>query len=388
MTIQATPGRDDNRRGGVVYMALELSARRWKVLFGCGGRTRGPIDVAAGDVERLLAAIVSAKVRFGVAEAAPVVSCYEAGRDGFWLDRALRARGIENLVVDSSSIEVPRRARRAKSDRLDVGKLLELLLRHGRGETGVWSVVRVPDENAEDVRRLTRELEHLKGERKRAITRMKSLLATVGVADAPLGGRAWETRWDAWLAAVRLWNGQPLPAYLRYDLSRQGRRLALVEVQIAEAKAERERLASEAREPAAQIAVRLQELKAIGPESAWVFAGELFGWRRFANRRELAAAAGLTPTPHASGDSRREQGLAKSGNGRVRTMLVEIAWCWLRYQPQSALSAWYRRRFADGGGRARRVGLVALARKLLVALWRYLGDGVLPDGAELKPARA
>jgi transposase len=379
-------------------MALELSWKTWKAMFWSGGRQRG-VDVPARDVAGLVGAVDTAKMRLGLPQEARVVSCYEAGRDGFWLDRALTAAGIENLVIDSSAIEVSRRARRAKSDGIDVGKLLALLRRHGAGEDGVFKVVRVPSEAAEDDRRASRELERLKKEKSQHRSRIKSLLALCGIACERVRGKGW----GEIVAGVRDWQGRPLPDGLAAELIREGERLALVESQmkaLAARRRERERAAEAARrgtaeargaarataDPAARTATELTRLKAIGPESSWVFAHEFFGWRTFANRREVAAAAGLTPTPYASGASQREQGLAKSGNRRVRAMVVEIAWLWLRYQPDSALSRWYRQRFAGGGVRARKVGIVALARKLLIALWRFVTDGVVPEGAVLKRA--
>jgi transposase len=308
------------------------------------------------------------------------VSCYEAGREGFWLDRALRADGIENLVVDSASIEVPRRARRRKTDRIDLVKLMALLLRWAAGERKAWSVVRVPSPEAEDARQLSRAIERLKAERGRHRARILSLLATQGLRLVVIGGR----KWDARVAALRTWDGQPLGRWLQRDLVDQGERLAQVEAQLKVLKAERDVLVAKSNTPTAVTARRLAELGAIAAESSFVFATELFSWRTFANRRELAGAVGLTGTPWATGDTLRDQGLSKAGNRRMRTMLIEIAWCWLRYQPMSALACWWRRRVANAGGRLRKVAIVALARKLLVALWRYLEHGLIPEGAVLK----
>jgi transposase len=309
-----------------------------------------------------------------------VISCYEAGRDGFWLDRALRANGIENLVVDSSSIEVPRRARRRKTDRIDLVKLMALLLRWADGERKAWSVVRVPSPEAEDVRQLSRAIERLKAERGRHRTRIQALLATQGIRLVCIGGAQWPKR----VAALRTWDGRPLGCWLQSDLVLEGARLAQVEAQLKALKEQRDALVATSNAPAAVKARRLAALGAIAAESSFVFATELFGWRTFANRRELAGAVGLTGTPWRTGDTVRDQGLSKAGNRRMRTMLVEIAWCWLRYQPDSALARWWRARFANAGGRTRKVAIVALARKLLVALWRYLEDGLVPEGAILK----
>jgi len=365
-------------------MALELSDRTWKVLFASPAGGRRERSVAARDVAALVGEIAAAKRRLGLSAQARVVSCYEAGRDGFWLDRALRANGIDNLVVDSSSIEVARRARRAKTDRVDLVKLMGLLLRWVAGERKVWSVVRVPDTQAEDIRQLSRSIERLKGEHGRHVTRIKALLATQGLKLARIGGADWGKR----VGELRCWDGSALGTWLQRDLVLEGERLAVVAEQLAALKAERDRLVKEGREAAAVKARELARLGAIASESSFVFATELFGWRTFANRRQLAGSVGLTGTPYNSGQSAREQGISKAGNKRMRTMLVEIAWCWLRYQPASALSRWWRERFANTGGRARRIAIVALARKLLVALWRYLERGVVPQGAHLKTRAA
>lgn len=384
MRSEATRDDETNVGGEVLYMALELSERTWKVLFASGAGRRREISVAARELGRLLEEIAAAKRRLGLSPQARVVSCYEAGRDGFWLDRALRANGIDNLVVDASSIEVPRRARRAKTDRVDLVKLMGLLRRFVGGEKKVWSVVRVPDADAEDVRQLSRTIERLKGEHGRHRSRIKALLATQGIKLARIGGRGWAER----VGELRRWDGSALGVWLQRDLVLEGERLALVAEQLGQLKAERDELVAQGREPAAVKARELARLGAIARESSFVFAAELFGWRTFANRRELAGSVGLTGTPFSSGESAREQGISKAGNKRMRTMLIEIAWCWLKYQPQSALSRWWRERFANAGGRTRRIAIVALARKLLVALWRYLEHGIVPEGAQLKTRAA
>ncbi len=378
MRSEAARAGESNVGGAVLYMALELSARSWKVLFRSGSGRQRERSVAAGEVARLLAEIAAAKQRLGLPPEARVVSCYEAGRDGFWLDRALRAEGIENLVVDSSSIEVPRRSRRKKTDRIDLFKLMGLLLRYVGGERTVWSVVRVPDAQVEDVRQLSRGIERLKTERRRHTMRIQSLLVKEGIRLALVGGRGWAGRVEA----------LQLGPYLTLELIQEGERLALVERQLAALKAEREKMVASSQSKIAVYTRRLRELGAVAQESSFVFSTELFGWRTFANRRELAGAVGITGTPFKSGEADREQGISKAGNRRMRTMLVEIAWCWLRFQRKSALSVWWQRRFGAGGKRTRRVGLVALARKLLVALWRYLEHGVVPEGATLKTLTA
>jgi transposase len=286
---------------------------------------------------------------------------------------------IRNLIVDASSIEVSRRARRAKTDRLDATKLVGMLIRYYDGETQVWSVVQVPSIEDEDMRHLHRQLCALQVARTRHMGRIGGLLATQGV-DMPIHADLLET-----LSAVRLWDGSPLPAGLCARVEREYVALQFVRQQIKDLVAERKRLI-ETSDHASVVKVRqLLKLRAIGPNSAWLFVMEFFAWRQFHNRRQVGGLAGLTPTPYQSGAESREQGISKAGNRRVRAMAIEIAWCWLRYQPNSELSRWYHDRFGHGGKRMRKVGIVALARKLLVALWRYLETGEIPAGAELKP---
>lgn len=371
---------NDSAADGVLYMALELSKAKWKVGF-TDGRKRRVVNVPGGELAGLWDALGEAKRKFGLAAGVRVVSCYEAGRDGFWLHRALLREGLENVVVDPASIEVNRRARRVKTDRVDVEGLLDKLRLHAAGER-VWNVVRVPDEAAEAGRQLHRELERLQSERGRQVNRIKALLFGQGVRLE----RVVLTDWAEQVAAFRTFDGQPLASDLQGELVRAGERLALLVRQIAELEAERERRVREAGEAHGPLAMvrRLRQLKGIGPVAAWVFVMEFFGWRGFRNGREVGALAGLTGSPYSSGATQREQGISKAGNRRVRRLAVEIAWLWLRYQPDSALSRWFRARFGGAGKRHRRVGIVALARKLLVALWRYLAHGVVPSGARLK----
>lgn len=372
--------RDDSAAGGVLYMALELSKAKWKVGF-TDGRRRRVVTVVGGELAGLWAALGEAKRKFGLAEGVRVVSCYEAGRDGFWLHRALLGAGVENVVVDPASIEVNRRARRVKTDRVDVECLLDKLRLYHGGER-VWKVVRVPDEAAEAGRQLHRELERLQGERARQVNRIKALLFGQGIRLE----RVVLTDWSGQVAGFRCFDGQPLAADLQGELVRAGERLALLVQQSGALEAERERRVREAGEADGPLAMvrRLRQLKGLGPVAAWVFVMEFFGWRAFRNGREVGALAGLTGSAYSSGATQREQGISKAGNRRVRRLAVEIAWLWLRYQPDSALSGWFRARFAGAGKRHRRVGIVALARKLLVALWRYLDSGMVPTGARLK----
>ena len=365
-----------------LYLAMELSNREWKLAFG-DGRQERQVTIPARDQARLRQAIAQAKAKLGLPAAAPIYSCYEAGRDGFWIHRLLEKIGVVNLVVDSASIEVNRRQRRAKTDRLDAQKLLTMLLRYRLyGETKLWSVVRVPSEADEARRRHHRNEERLKKERQQHLVRMKSLLVLNGV-NVPRLPKDWR--------AVRDWDGRPLPAEVLRELEQEQARLDIVVSQLKEleeARAQRLRTArKEAPAPAAERwALKLAELNGVGEDTAWKLAHEFFGWREFRNRRQVGGAAGLTGSPYSSGDSQREQGISKAGNARVRHLMTELAWRWLRFQSGSELARWYERRFGTGTKRMRRVGIVALARKLLVALWRYGAHGVIPQGVLIKAA--
>jgi transposase len=358
-----------------LYMALELSGAKWKVAIGDGKRAPSQHTLKAADVLGLLGVVEKAKKRCKLTGAVRVLSCYEAGCDGFWLHRWLLEQGIDNVVVDSSSIEVNRRARRAKSDGLDAAKLYEMLVRYAGGEQRVWRVVRVPTVEQEDARRLHRELERLNKERNAHLSRMRSLAVLHNVHLERIGGRGWGLR-------LEQLQGR-LPAALWQEIARESRRLELVTTQIAVVERSRKEQLEAMLKQGGPLAALLR-LRAIGVQSAWVLVRELFGWRQFGNRRELAGCVGVSPSAYDSGDSEQEQGISKAGNRRVRSLLVELAWLWLRYQPHSALSQWFARRFGSGGKRMRRIGIVALARRLLVALWRYLEQGVIPPGAQLK----
>jgi transposase len=365
-----------------LYMAMELSNKEWKLAFGDGHQER-LVGIPARDRERLRSAIAKAKVKLGLPEAAPTFSCYEAGRDGFWIHRMLEQMGVKNLVVDSASIEVNRRKRRAKTDRLDAKKLLAMLLRYRLyGEQKTWSVVRVPSEADENRRRHHRNEERLKKERKQHLVRIKSLLALHGVA---------VKRPPADWGTVRDWAGRPLPAELVRELEQEQARLGIAQTQLKTLEQDRlQRLRAAKKDPAAPAterwAVKLASVKGVGADTAWRLSHEFFGWREFRNRREVGAAAGLTGSPYSSGDSQRDQGISKAGNKRVRHLMTELAWRWLKFQPHSALARWYEQRFGGGTKRTRRVGIVALARKLLIALWLYGGQGVVPAGVALKAA--
>jgi transposase len=362
-----------------LYMAIELSNEKWMLGFSIGfGQQPRLRDMAARDLAGLVKEIRLAKERFGLLESTPVFSCYEAGRDGFWLHRYLQTQGVTNLVVDSASIEVNRRKRRAKTDRMDVGKLLTMLMRYQQGEKKVWSIVHVPSLEDEDQRQLHRELMAIKAERTHHINRIKGLLASQGVV------LSFNQDFLSRLEEVHLWNGSPLPAALHSRLEHEYERYELANRQIEQLEHSREEAVRTSTAPAVEQVRKLLRLKGIGMNSAWVYVMEFFSWRGFHNRREVGSLAGLTPTPYQSGESAKEQGISKAGNRRIRSMAIEIAWAWLRYQPDSQLSHWYQERFAQGGKRMRRIGIVALARRLLIDLWQYLETGVLPENACLK----
>ena len=361
-------------------LAFDLGNREWTLVFTTGfGQSPRERTIDARDLPTLATEIAEAKRRFALPASARVRSCYEAGRDGFWLHRALTQQGVDNLVVDSASIEVNRRARRAKSDHLDVRKLLTMLLRYDAGERRVWSVVRVPTPAEEDRRQVHRELMRTRRDRARVTNRIKGLLASQGVSLATLQD------FSTQLLTIRLWDGTPLLPGLLARLEREWAKVTLLTTQLRTLQAVRRKLLRSAEtDPAVAQVRQLLALRAIGPESAWLYVMEFFSWRQFHNRRQIGALAGLTPTPYQSGDVHHEQGISKAGNRHIRAMAIEIAWAWLHYQPTSALACWYNTRFGHGSSRVRKIGIVALARKLLIALWQYLETGVPPEGAVLK----
>lgn len=369
----------------VVYVAIEPSHKSWVIAAHLPtadkisrftvetGNARDPLALVGRLVDRV-------EQKLGCRPS--VVSCFEAGCDGFWLHRLLRQRGIHNLVLDAASIQVSRRSRRPKTDRLDAEAMIRVLLAYCRGETRVCSVVQVPTPEQEDARRPHRERERLVRERIQHVNRVQGLLATQGVR----GFRPMRRDWQQQLDQLRTGDGAPLPAHLAAEVRRERRRLALVLELLAEVEAVRDEVcaASEAGDP---IIHALLRLRGIGPNLAVVLAREVF-YRDFPNRRALAGFVGLAPSPYDSGAKRGDQGISKAGNTRARALLIEMAWLWLRYQPASALAAWFRERVGAVKGRVRRIAIVAVARKLLVSLWRYIHTGNPPPGAELKAAAA
>jgi transposase len=366
--------------GSVLQVAFELGWKVWKLGMSSGlGQRIWRTSVVAGDLSGLRRALERGRKELGLPAKCGVISCYEAGRDGFWLHRLLSSWGISNLVVDSSSIEVKRRQRRAKTDGLDVIKLVTMLARWVAGEREVWSVVRVPSVEEEDGRHLHRELRTLKQERTRLVNRIKGLLASQGVRVGKGRGGV-----PGSLSGLRTWEGKPLPEGLEGRTRRELERYRFVHGQVLELEGQGKRQVREGRGVAVEQMRRLSRLRGIGLSGARVWVRE-FGWRQFRNRRQVGALSGLVPTPYQSGESVKERGISRAGNRHVRGVAVDLAWGWLRHQPGSELACWYRRRFAQGGSRIRKIGIVALARKLLIALWRYSAFGEVPRGALLKP---
>lgn len=385
-----------------LLVGFEVSDGTWKLAMSDKDLTRRiELDVVPGDREGVAAALGRAKKKLGLPEDAQALVFQEAGRQGFWIHRFLVALGVVSLVIDSSSIPVDRRQRRAKTDGLDAVSLLELVVRYFStgGRARLARLVRAPTVDEEDARRMHRERERLVTERGAHQTRIKALLALCGtsVKDA----RAVETE------DLRQWDGTALPPELCRELKREQERLLLVDTQVKALEQERSRRlhppkpskksdkdASKkagakplgpAQQKGIEVARQLAQFKGIGDTSAWLLAFELF-WRQFDNRREVASATGLVPTPYNSGESTREQGISKAGNPLLRKVLVELAWSWLRYQPGSKLSRWFQERFAGGGSRVRRIGIVGVARRLVIDLWRYVTQGIEPEGAVLKVA--
>lgn len=375
---QAATGAEN----AAVAASLELSREKWLVTSLLPGSEKMSKHVVpAGDGASLVALLArrwrEAEARVGGPVA--VVTIQEAGLDGFWLHRLLEKNGIESQVVDAASVAVPRHKRRAKSDGIDGETLLRTLLAWRRGEPRVCSMVVPPSPEEEDRRRLVRERAALVTERIRITNRMRGLLATQGIYDYDPPRRDRRER----LNELTTGDGRELPRQMKTELGRALDHLELLLKQIKEIEAERDRLVRSAEDDSP--AELLARLRALGPEFTAVLSLEGL-YRRFTNRRQVAAYAGLAPSPWQSGRIDRDQGISKAGNPRLRKTMIELAWLWLRYQPGSALSQWFRARVGSERGRTRRIAIVALARKLLVALWRYVTNGIVPAGAELKPA--
>jgi transposase len=366
-----------------IFVAIELSQRSWLVTMHCPDKDKiSHHKLEGGDHAGLLTLIERMRERAArtLGAVPAVVSCYEAGYDGFWLHRLLMAAGITNHVFDPASIAVDQRARRVKTDRIDGEKMLRTLMAYLRGEPRVVRIVRVPSPEQEDARRASRERGRLTKEQTAHTTRIKALLRLLGMAV----GNPRRHDWLSWLVKQRDWQGQAVPPQIMAEIKREHARLMLV----------REQLDALAQAPAdltpaaAQMAQRselLLRLKSLGPAFTTTLTNEVF-YKDFRNRREVASYFGLTPSPWQSGGIDRDQGISKAGNPRARCAAIEMAWLWLRHQPDSKLTQEYRRRTLNASKRIKRVAIVALARKLIVALWRYLTTGLVPEGAMLKTA--
>jgi transposase len=365
-----------------VHVAIELAVSSWLVAARLPGAEKVRLHrIEGGDTAALLALIAelrsSASRKLG--GIAGVACCFEAGRDGFWLQRLLAAHGIAAHVLEPTSVLVNRRARRAKTDRLDAEGMLRVLAAWLGGDRQVCSMVRVPTPEEEDAKRPHREREHLVQEKLRLVNRIEALLFTQGIRARP-SLRSWERD----LAELRTGDGRALPPLLRAELDRLRRRLVLILELIRETEAERaEALAAAADDAMAQKITALQRIRGVGANFAAVLGREVF-YRSFANRRQLASYVGIAPTPHQSGGTDRDRSISRAGNARARTTLIQLAWLWLRYQPGSALATWFRERVGALQGRTRRIAIVAMARRLLVALWRYVETGVMPDGVAVR----
>jgi len=368
---------------GAIFVSLELSKSTWLVTsLSPGSEKMSRHPVPGGDIPALLACLNALRDKTQAREGRryPVIAIQEAGLDGFWIHRALVSENwITSHVVDAASIAVSRRHRRAKTDRIDGEMLVRTLMAWMRGEPRVCSMVRVPTIEEEDRRRIGRERKALVKERTVHVNRIKGLLFTVGIRDYVPNRRDRRER----LEELRTGDGKPLPRHLKAQLSRELDRLELLAEQIKRVEAERDDLCAAANETAPQV--MLTTLKGIGPEFANVLASEgLF--RHFDNRRQVAAYAGLAPSPWRSGSIDREQGVSKSGNPRLRTTMIQLSWLWLRFQPDSALARWFQERISHSGGRGKKVAIVALARKLLVAFWKFAMSGVVIEGAIMAKA--
>jgi transposase len=365
---------------GAIFVSLELSRRNWLVTsLSPGGEKLSRHALEAGSAGALLAHFTSlqAKAQARSGRLYRIVAIHEAGLDGFWLHRVLVAEGVESHIVDAASIAAPRRRRRAKSDRIDGESLLRVLLAWLRGEPRVCSMVRPPTPDIEDRRRVTRERRVLVTQRTQAGNRIRGLLFAQGIFDYEPMRSGRRRRLDELMTG----DGRALPPQLKVQVARELDRLELVMAQLKLVEAERDALLSPPDRPASP----LTRLVGVGPETAGVLTGEAF-YRHFDNRRQLAAYAGLAATPWRSGGIAREQGISGSGNPRLRTAMIQLAWLWLKHQPESELSRWFHARTREQSARFRKVGIVALARKLLIALWRFEQTGEIPAGARLKPA--
>lgn len=371
---------------GAIFVSMELSRKTWLIttLLPGNGEKMSKYPVQAGNLAGLFDLFLKLreKSQEKTGQVWPIVTIQEAGLDGFWIHRSLEKEGIESYVVDASSISTPSRKRRVKTDRVDGEALLRVIMAYMRGEPRVCSMVQAPSPEEEDRRRIGRERKQLIAERVEHVNRIKGLLFSQGAADyEPLHKDRRRC-----LEELRTGDGWPLPKHMRDQIDRELDRLELLLKQIEAVEDERDTLISvETADDKASPVAMLLGIKGIGIEFANVLASECFV-RQFDNRRQVASYAGLAPTPWQSGKVNREQGVSKAGNPRLRTTLIQMSWLWLRHQPNSALTQWYKTRVAHNGGRGKRQAITALARKLLVSLWKYVASGVVIEGAVMKEA--
>lgn len=370
---------------GAIFLSMDLSRTTWLLtsLSPGDGERMSKHAVRSGDVAGLLARFsqLKDKVRLRTGQVVPIVVVQEAGLDGFWIHRLLQDEGIESYVVDPASIAMSRRRRRAKTDKIDGESLVRALLAYKRGEPRVCAMVKAPTPQEEDRRRICRERKTLTAERVRHVNRIKGLLFAQGISDyEPLRRKRRER-----LEELRTGDGRPLPQHLKAQIGRELDRLELILQQIRSVETERDALLSPSKDGAPAPGAMLKSLKGVGPEFAGVLWSEGL-YRSFSNRRQVAAYAGLAPTPWQSGSVAHEQGVSKAGNPRLRTTMIQLAWLWVRHQPGSILAQWFHQRVQFNGGRIRKVLIVALARKLLIAFWKYVTAGIVPEGAEIVAA--
>jgi transposase len=376
---QATPS---TASANTLHCALELSKKSWLLAIQFPDREQPSLyPITGGDTERLMAKLTAARERWAKTSGAmPMITlCYEVGYDAFWLARFLKAHGIECLVIDPGSLQVSRRGRRVKTDRVDVKTLLRTLIAWCRGERHVWSLVRIPSIDEEDLRRSHRERSRLVRERTAHINRIKGLLFAQGIRDINVKSRYKTLAVDKLVTG----DGHRLPPRVAGEVAREIRRLAMVQEQIAEIERERD-TASTACEATERKRDLLSQLKSVGPAISAFLSREVY-YRQFANQRQVGSFLGLTPSPYDSGEEERCQGISRAGSGHARAVMIEAAWLWIKHQPKSALTRWFVERTAGQSKRVRKIMIVAVARKLAIALWRYVELGLVPQGAIINP---
>ena len=384
MSTATTRNTENTKLPRILYLAFELAMNEWKLAFATEQGEKIRIrNIPARDLQLLEREVALAEMAYNLPKCSPVVSCYEAGRDGFWLHRHLESQNFTNYVVDPASVETSRRGKKAKTDRIDVRKHLTMLMRYDSGEPAVWSVCHVPSVEDEDARHLHRELANRLAERTCHINRIKGLLIAQGIRIQTISKDLVER-----LDSMHLHDGSPLPAGLVIRLTDEHASWQLADRQVKRLQQQQKKAIRTEESPAMDQVRQLMTLCTVGQQTAWISVREFFGWRSFQNRRQVGALAGYAPVPHQSGQEDRNWGISKAGNRSIRSLYVELAWRWIRLQPDSELTHWYNRRFAKGNSRVRKIGIVALARKLLIAMWHFVEHGVVPEGAELKiPSR-